>query len=77
MPFQSTIRFILVCLLFVLFYHFTAFCTVIWLSLPLLSDFFKWLQKLDASCQPTRPAPQTLTGYDAVKDAFEEIFATI
>lgn len=75
MSVQSTARFALVCLLFVLFYHFTAFCTVIWLSLPLLCDLCRYLNKLDAGCQPTHRSQ--LKGYDAVKDAFEEIFATI
>ena len=74
---QSTIRFILVLLLFVLFYLFTPAMTVLWIALPLLRDLSRYLDKLDASCQPTRTAPQPLTGYDAVKDAFEDIFATI
>lgn len=74
---MSTIRFALVCLVFVLFYYFTPAMTILWLGIPLLSDLFHYLHKLDASCQPTMPAPKPITGYDAVKDAFEEIFATI
>lgn len=77
MSVQSIARFVLVLLVFVLFYYFTAGMTVLWLGIPLLCDLCHWLEKLDASCQPTQPAPQSLTGYDAVKDAFEDIFATI
>lgn len=61
----SIARFALVCLVFALFYHFTAIVTVIWLGLPILSSLLNAYY------------PQPVSAYDELKSAFDDIFEDV
>lgn len=62
---MSTIRFSLVCLLFVLFYHFPVTVTAIWLFIPILCNLLN----------AYKPAP--VSAYDEIKSAFDDIFEDV
>lgn len=62
---MSTIRFSLVCLLFVLFYHFPVTVAAIWLFIPILSSLLN----------AYKPTP--VNAYEEIKSAFDDIFEDV
>lgn len=62
---MSTIRFSLVCLLFVLFYHFPVTVAAIWLLIPIASSLL----------HAYKPAP--VSAYEEIKSAFDDIFEDV
>lgn len=66
MNIKSTLRFAIVAAIFTVFFFYPVFVTVICLSLPVLSDFCKWVN--------TEYAAKPVSAYDELKSAFDDIF---